>query len=85
MSQEWIANDPEWKAASSARRLKLYAADVSHRKNCFDVVSRIVGDLGKVNYLINSVAYFKTSVRVGTRLQNPYCYCVYLIFLNFIL
>ncbi len=42
--------------------MKFYRADVSKRQDCFDVVDEIVRDFGKVNYLYNAVAFFKSSV-----------------------
>ena len=49
----------EW---SDQGRLKGYAADVSKRENCFHVVDQVVKDFGKVNFLFNAVAYFRSSV-----------------------
>ncbi len=44
-------------------RARFYRADVSIRQECFDLVDKIVADMGKVNFLYNAVAFFKSSVR----------------------
>ncbi len=57
---ELLAND--FAAAAEAGRVRHYSTDVSRRQNCFDVVDKVVRDFGKVNFLINAVAYFKCAV-----------------------
>ena len=41
-----------------------YCFDVSNRQDCFDGVDKIVKDMGKVNFLFNAAATFKTSVSI---------------------
>jgi len=39
-------------------KVKYYKVDVSNREACFKVVQQIANELGKVNHLVNAVAYF---------------------------
>ncbi len=61
-AKELISNDFESKISPGAM-IKAYRVDVSKRENCFEVISRIVKDFGKVNHLINAVAYFGARVK----------------------
>ncbi|XP_023329192.1 3-oxoacyl-[acyl-carrier-protein] reductase FabG isoform X1 [Eurytemora carolleeae] len=40
------------------KNARVYKIDVSKREDCFDVVEKIVNDLGTVCHLVNCVAYF---------------------------
>ena len=41
-----------------AANIKFFPVDVSNRAACFTVVSRVVAEFGRVNHLVNCVAYF---------------------------
>ena len=43
-------------------KVKYYKVDVSNREACFKVVQQIANELGKVNHLVNAVAYFGSKV-----------------------
>ena len=51
--KEIVAEDPDL-----ASNVKFFPVDVSSRDACFKVVSDVVAEFGKVNHLVNSVAYF---------------------------
>ena len=52
-------------------KVKYYKVDVSNREACFKVVQQIANELGKVNHLVNAVAYFGSKV------------CMYIIIFNY--
>ena len=60
-ANELIASDFNSKVSPGAK-VKAYGADLSKRDNCFEVVSKIAKDFGKINHLINAVAYFGAQV-----------------------
>ena len=41
-----------------AANIKFFPVDVSSRAACFNVVAQVVAEFGKVNHLVNCVAYF---------------------------
>ena len=43
-------------------KVKYFKVDVSNREACFKVVHQIANELGKVNHLVNAVAYFGSKV-----------------------
>lgn len=43
-------------------KVKLYQVDVSSREACFKIVEEIAHDFGKINHLVNAVAYFGSKV-----------------------
>ena len=43
--------------------VKYFKLDVTKRDDCFQVVKQIANDFGKVNHLVNSVAYFGSKVK----------------------
>ena len=43
-------------------KVKYFKVDVSNREACFKVVQQIANELGKVNHLVNAVAYFGSKV-----------------------
>jgi NAD(P)-dependent dehydrogenase (short-subunit alcohol dehydrogenase family) len=40
----------------------LYTCDVSVRSSCFDVAEAVAKDLGRIDHLVNVVAYFGSQV-----------------------
>ena len=51
--KEIVGEDP-----GLAANIKFFPVDVSSRAACFNVVSQVVAEFGKVNHLVNCVAYF---------------------------
>ena len=47
---------------SAGKNIRFYHVDVSCRDKCFRAVDHVVEDFGKVNHLINAVAYFGSKV-----------------------
>ena len=45
-----------------SENVKYFKLDVTKRDDCFQVVKQIANDFGKVNHLVNSVAYFGSKV-----------------------
>ena len=41
-----------------AANIKFFPVDVSSRAGCFNVVAKVVAEFGRVNHLVNCVAYF---------------------------
>ena len=39
-------------------QVKFYECDVSSRDGCFQTVASVISDFGKINHLVNAVAYF---------------------------
>jgi len=48
----------ELRAVGLDTKSKYYKVDVSSRSACFDAVSAVIGEFGKVHHLVNCVAYF---------------------------
>ena len=46
----------------SESNVKFYKVDVSKRDDCFKAVQEVVNDFGKINHLVNAVAYFGSKV-----------------------
>ena len=42
---------------------KIYLCDVSKRDECFRVADQVAQDFGRINHLINAVAYFGSEVK----------------------
>ena len=41
-----------------SNQVKFYECDVSSRDGCFQSVASVISDFGKINHLVNTVAYF---------------------------
>jgi NAD(P)-dependent dehydrogenase (short-subunit alcohol dehydrogenase family) len=44
--------------------IKFYKTDVTKREACFTTVTKIAKDFGKINHLVNAVAYFGSKVSI---------------------
>lgn len=47
-----------WSEFSEKNKVRCYPVDVSSRDDCFKIVEQISQDFGKINHLLNVVAYF---------------------------
>ena len=60
----------EFKAFAAENKVGFYKVNVSKRQACFDAVDQVVTDFGRVDFLVNGVAYFTSSVSLETFYGN---------------
>ena len=50
-------------------QVKFYECDVSSRDRCFQTVASVISDFGKINHLVNGVAYFGSKGLTATEVD----------------
>jgi len=56
-------------ASETKSKVKFYECDISSRDSCFQTVASVISDFGKINHLVNAVAYFGSKGLTATEVD----------------